>query len=70
MQSTVRMAETLGMSCVAEGVETARIRNILRELGCDLQQGYHFGRPMPTEEFVAQIEGRVPPVWTQPLQAV
>jgi EAL domain-containing protein (putative c-di-GMP-specific phosphodiesterase class I) len=32
---------------VAEGVETAEQLGALRELGCDLAQGYHLGRPAP-----------------------
>lgn len=38
------------MRLVAEGVETAVELGVLRELGCDLVQGYHFARP--SAEFV------------------
>jgi EAL domain-containing protein (putative c-di-GMP-specific phosphodiesterase class I) len=36
---------------VAEGVENAGTLFILRELGCDLVQGWHLGRPMDGESF-------------------
>jgi EAL domain-containing protein (putative c-di-GMP-specific phosphodiesterase class I) len=48
--SMVEMSRDCGMQLVAEGVETARELQILRELGCKLLQGYHFARPGP--EFV------------------
>ena len=48
--ATARLCRELGSQVVAEGVETERELAILRELGCDLLQGYHFARPSP--EFV------------------
>ena len=36
---------------VAEGVEDAGTLFILNELGCDLVQGWHLGRPMPAQAF-------------------
>lgn len=44
-------ARELGMSTVAEGVETQGYVDYLRELGCDYIQGYVFYRPMPVAEF-------------------
>jgi EAL domain-containing protein (putative c-di-GMP-specific phosphodiesterase class I) len=35
---------------VAEGIELARHIEMLQELGCDLGQGFHIGRPMPAEK--------------------
>ena len=49
MTAIINLAHTLGVVAVAEGVEnTGQVRR-LRELGCDLGQGYHFGRPLPPE---------------------
>ena len=45
------MAHNLGMSVVAEGVESERCHNLLKTMGCDLCQGYHFSRPVPVEQF-------------------
>ncbi|HUG84870.1 MAG TPA: EAL domain-containing protein [Euzebya sp.] len=43
--STIEMAARLGLRTVAEGVETAAQAAVLIELGCDMLQGYLFGRP-------------------------
>ncbi len=48
----VSLARALGLSVVAEGVETAGQMRALEELGCDLMQGFLFARPVPA--------GRVP----------
>ena len=45
----INLAHTLGVVAVAEGVENAGQVRRLRELGCDLGQGYHFGRALPPE---------------------
>jgi EAL domain-containing protein (putative c-di-GMP-specific phosphodiesterase class I) len=51
----INLAHTLGMVAVAEGVENAgQVRRLL-ELGCDLGQGYHFGRPLPAEDLTARL---------------
>ncbi|MDQ5910772.1 MAG: hypothetical protein QG599_2869 [Pseudomonadota bacterium] len=47
----VTLGHGLGLKVVAEGVETPEQRRILVEQGCDLAQGYLFGRPAPAEEF-------------------
>ena len=44
--SVSRLAASLGMSLVAEGVETEAQRGVLIAAGCGALQGYHFGRPM------------------------
>ena len=43
--SLTSVCRDLGFLVVGEGVETADERDVLVELGCDLLQGYHFGRP-------------------------
>ncbi|GJG86542.1 hypothetical protein tb265_17230 [Gemmatimonadetes bacterium T265] len=45
VRAVVQMAAALGLQTVAEGVETAAQHATLRALGCDLAQGYLFGRP-------------------------
>ncbi|WP_114650205.1 EAL and GGDEF domain-containing protein [Pseudothauera hydrothermalis] len=48
--AAVSMAHNLGLSVVAEGVESAVQVARLKELGCDELQGYHFSRPLPADE--------------------
>ena len=50
VESTINLARALGMNVVAEGVETASVRDRLTALGCDLAQGYLFGLPLPADE--------------------
>ena len=45
------LAKTLGISVLAEGVETEAQRDVLEKQGCYHYQGYLFGKPMPIDEF-------------------
>ncbi|PPU08925.1 EAL domain-containing response regulator [Xanthomonas arboricola] len=47
LESTLELAHRLELTAVAEGVETPDDWRMLRELGCDLAQGYLMGSPMP-----------------------
>ncbi|MBX9833932.1 MAG: EAL domain-containing protein, partial [Burkholderiaceae bacterium] len=49
VDAVIKLAHALGLSVVAEGVETAAQRDILLELGCDEMQGYLFARPMTSD---------------------
>jgi diguanylate cyclase (GGDEF)-like protein/PAS domain S-box-containing protein len=60
VQAIVSMARALGLSVVAEGVETARQYELLRDLGCDEAQGYYIGRPVPAEDFATRWLTPVP----------
>ena len=53
----VALGHQMGFMVVAEGVETEEQRQILLEQGCDLAQGYLFGRPLPAEEFEGWLKG-------------
>lgn len=50
IEATVRVATSLSMATVAEGVETEGQAALLDAAGCDQAQGYLFARPMPTDE--------------------
>jgi EAL domain-containing protein (putative c-di-GMP-specific phosphodiesterase class I) len=47
----VDIGRSLSIKVVAEGVETMEQARILRDLGCDILQGYAFARPMKAEAF-------------------
>ena len=49
VRSIVGLAHGLGLTVVAEGVQTAAAHAALRELGADAAQGWHLARPMPRE---------------------
>lgn len=49
LEGSIGIAKRLGMLSVAEGVETLDDWHLLREIGCDLAQGYFIGRPMTAE---------------------
>jgi diguanylate cyclase (GGDEF)-like protein len=46
IEATIRVARTLGMSTVAEGIETEGQAALMRELACDRGQGFLFSRPL------------------------
>ncbi len=54
-QAIMAMAQALQITVVAEGVEEAAQRDLLLKLGCTLQQGYLFGKPMPAAELAARL---------------
>jgi len=51
VRSTITMGHALGLTVVAEGVETAADLDWLKANGCDIAQGYWIARPMPEAEF-------------------
>jgi diguanylate cyclase (GGDEF)-like protein/PAS domain S-box-containing protein len=55
VKATIALSHSLGIRVVAEGVETPEQLEMLTELGCDLVQGYHTGRPMPSVDFDARL---------------
>ncbi len=50
------MGRGLRLEVLAEGVETKAQYQILRGMGCELVQGYHFSQPLPPEQFVEFLE--------------
>lgn len=50
-RAVINLGHDFGMRIVAEGVETLESFEILKELGCDIAQGYYIGYPMSVEKF-------------------
>ena len=55
VRTTSDLAHELGLSVVAEGVESAEMLNRLASFGCEYAQGYYIGKPMPPTEFLAWL---------------
>jgi EAL domain-containing protein (putative c-di-GMP-specific phosphodiesterase class I)/GGDEF domain-containing protein len=51
-KTIIAMAQALGMSTVAEGVETAEQMELMKELGCGQIQGYYYSKPLAAEDFL------------------
>jgi EAL domain-containing protein (putative c-di-GMP-specific phosphodiesterase class I) len=47
----IAMAHSLDMSLVAEGIENETQANFLTQQGCEVFQGFYFGRPVPSDVF-------------------
>jgi EAL domain-containing protein (putative c-di-GMP-specific phosphodiesterase class I)/CheY-like chemotaxis protein len=58
LESSIDMAKKLGIVTVAEGIETEKDWDLLRELGCDLAQGYLIAKPLESSEFLAWAQDR------------
>jgi len=58
IRSIVELGDSLGLKSVAEGVEDAETLAFLREVGCDMAQGYYIGRPMSGENTLKWISSR------------
>ncbi|SFA90903.1 PAS domain S-box-containing protein/diguanylate cyclase (GGDEF) domain-containing protein [Poseidonocella pacifica] len=57
VSAIVEIGQTLGIGILAEGVENAEQARILRDVGCDTLQGFHFATPMPEAQLLDFIIG-------------
>jgi diguanylate cyclase (GGDEF)-like protein len=69
IRAIISMGRSLGMTVLAEGVETDAQRQLLCRLGCEQMQGYLFSRAVEATE-IATMLSRALPLWTEPLAAV
>lgn len=58
VQAIIKMAHNLGMTALAEGVETTEQEDALRTHGCDMVQGYLISKPLPATELEAWLSAR------------
>jgi len=56
----VQLAQGMNLCLVAEGVETAEHAQALKQMGCEIMQGFYYSRPLPLTEITRVIESRVP----------
>jgi EAL domain-containing protein (putative c-di-GMP-specific phosphodiesterase class I) len=61
VSAIIELAHALGLTVVAEGVETEEQAAILTDMGCDLGQGYLWSRPVPAAELAAEPTRMAPP---------
>lgn len=54
----IKMAGSLGMDTICEGVESDEQITLLKDLHCDMVQGYYYARPMPTHGFEEILKGK------------
>ena len=52
----IKMAKSLDMLVIAEGVEEEKQVKMLKRLGCDYIQGYYFAKPMPKKDYVKLLQ--------------
>lgn len=56
VKTVIEMAHGFDIKVVAEGIENKETYDALKELGCDVAQGYHLARPMPQEDFLKWLD--------------
>ena len=54
--TVIKMAKSLDMLVIAEGVEEEKQVKMLKRLGCDYIQGYYFAKPMPKKDYVKLLQ--------------
>ena len=59
IRCVMKMAQNLDISITAEGVETEDQYIFLREIGCDVIQGYYFAKPMPETDYEKCLGNRI-----------
>ncbi len=59
LELMIGIAKYLKVPVIAEGVETEEQLGILKDLGCDIVQGYYFSKPVPPKDFEAMIERKL-----------
>lgn len=61
VRTIIVLSQNLEMKCIAEGVETEVQLNCLKELGCQMAQGYFFSRPLSEKKLLLMFEHKLDP---------
>ncbi|MEH6446583.1 MAG: bifunctional diguanylate cyclase/phosphodiesterase [Oceanospirillaceae bacterium] len=56
VKAIISIAQSYELQTIAEGVETFQQYKLLKELGCDMLQGYHFSKPLPWSDFIIYMK--------------
>jgi EAL domain-containing protein (putative c-di-GMP-specific phosphodiesterase class I) len=56
VHSTIDLAHNMGLSVIAEGVESQEVLDMLINLGCDVAQGYYFCKPQEAEKIKTWLQ--------------
>ena len=67
-QAIIRMGKALGMTVIAEGVETIEQETFLRDHACDEMQGFLFSKPVPPQQLADLLRSAAPVLVSPPLQ--
>jgi diguanylate cyclase (GGDEF)-like protein len=62
VRAVIRLGGALGLQVVAEGIERSEHVQILKEMHCDIGQGYYFAKPMPAQEMRRWLEASRSPI--------
>ncbi len=57
LASVIKMAKSLGLGVIVEGIESKSHAEMLRKLGCDVFQGFYYSRPISVQDFEAKYLG-------------
>ncbi len=56
LKGVVNLAKSLGLTIVAEGVETPEQLELIESMGCDIVQGYIFDKPLLESEYIERVK--------------
>jgi len=60
VRSIIGLGQNMGLNIIAEGVETREEAAILRDMGCEAAQGYHFAKPLPEQKVIDLLKSWQP----------
>ncbi|QQG36049.1 MAG: EAL domain-containing protein [Micavibrio aeruginosavorus] len=56
VRSIIGLGQNMGLNIIAEGVETREEAALLRQMGCEAAQGYHFAKPLPEQKVIELLK--------------
>ena len=59
ISTIINLAQTLGATTVAEGIETEAQSELLTAAGCLVMQGFYYGRPQPRDAFIYNAMAKI-----------